>query len=244
LSSELTAVVLAGGLGTRLGAAAGGRPKALALIDGRPFLDILVGELVRAGVVQVVVAVGHLREAVMGYLGDQVAGMAVRYSVEERPLGTGGAIGQALDNVETDHVAVLNGDTFCGVDLQAMASAHRRGSSALTMAVCAVPDVSRFGAVTIEDGIATGFGEKSRRGPGWINAGSYVIDRTIGDSLDRPGPFSFEQEVLRFRVQQEGVPVFTAPGPFIDIGTPEDLLLAQTVLARGVRAPLLAGAGR
>jgi D-glycero-alpha-D-manno-heptose 1-phosphate guanylyltransferase len=228
--TDVTVVVLAGGLGSRLGRLSAQLPKALALVDGRPFLDLLLGEVEASGVRDVIIAVGHMRDEVMSHVGSRFGSMSIRYSVETEPLGTGGAIRQALVAVTTSDVVVMNGDTLAGVDLVELVTDHRSRGSALTMAVVQVPDVARYGAVRMKRMTALEFREKGDSGPGWINAGTYVLGAEARPWLELSPPFSFEYDVLAARASETPIPVNPAAGPFIDIGTPEDLERAQGLL--------------
>lgn len=226
----MQAIVLAGGLGTRLRSVVQDLPKPMADVGGRPFLAYVLDQLAAARFSTIVLAVGYRHEAIRGYFGASHRGVALSYSVEGEPLGTGGAIRLACEKVQSGDVFVLNGDTYLGLDYRAMLDAHRRGNALLTIAVCEVPDVARFGALQIEQEIVRGFREKGRAGAGWINAGTYVLGETMLARLPWPGAFSFEQQVLVPQVETLRPLAFRASGPFIDIGVPQDYARAAELL--------------
>lgn len=233
----MEAIILAGGLGTRLASRLNGIPKPMAPVAGRPFLEILLDRLRKAGCRRAILSVGHLSEVIQEHFGEEFRGLPLRYVVEEIPLGTGGAIRAALAAAEDPQVAVLNGDTFVELDYRAMVLAHVQSGAQVTMAVSHQPDVARYGEVvlTLDPGIGlervTGFREKGRSGPGWINAGVYVVGREFPWPQGLGERFSFETEVLMPCAGQMLVAAFPAGAGFIDIGVPEDLDRAQIELA-------------
>jgi D-glycero-alpha-D-manno-heptose 1-phosphate guanylyltransferase len=226
----MQAIVLAGGLGTRLRGVVPALPKPMAPVQGRPFLALILDRLVSAGFEAVVLAVGYRSEVIRSYFGERYRGLALRYSVESEPLGTGGAIRLACPLTSVPDVFVVNGDTFLDLDYRAMLDAHRRAEALLSIAVCSVPDAGRYGALELHGERVRGFCEKGRSGPGWINAGVYILAQPIRAYFPRQAAFSFEQDLL---VPQVGVlqPLaYAAEGLFIDIGIPEDYARAQTLL--------------
>ena len=120
----MEAIVLAGGFGTRLATRLGGVPKPMALVAGRPFLEILLTQLQRAGCTRVVLSVGHLHSVIQDHFGASFLGMRVDYAIESVPLGTGGAIRLALKQIREESVLVLNGDTFLQADYADMMRFH------------------------------------------------------------------------------------------------------------------------
>ncbi len=222
-----TAIILAGGLGTRLRGVIGGVPKPLAPVQGRPFLIWLLDLLAQQGMRRIVLATGYKAEMVHAVIGERWQGMRIDYAVESTPLGTGGAIVQARRLIEGEDTFVLNGDTYLELDYAHFATAMRVQHAGLGMALAQVPDVSRYGAVHIANERVTGFSEKGGTGPGWINAGVYWVPR----SLSMPAAtqvYSFEDSVLRAAAQQGTLHACTATDAFIDIGVPEDFQRAQT----------------
>ena len=227
----MEAIVLAGGLGTRLAARLDGIPKPMAQVAGRPFLEILLGRLRGAGCSRVILSVGHLAGVIEDYFGGEFRGMRVEYAVESDPRGTGGAIRAALGLVSEQSVLVLNGDTFLDVDYAAMMAFHAAQGVELTMAVCHQADVARYGGVVLAGERVVGFEEKGRGGAGWINAGVYVVETGMVWPEGLPERFSFETEYLGPRAGLLGFAAYRSDGVFLDIGVPEDLDRAQTLLA-------------
>lgn len=230
-------IVLAGGRGTRLASVLPACPKPLADIGGRPFLEHLFDMLIGQGCTGLVLSVGYLGEQIVSHFGDSYRGCPIRYAIEASPLGTGGAIRLALQQASEEDVFVLNGDTFLDLDFAAMTAAHLAKSAQLTIALRRVPDVSRYGAVATDaDGIIQAFGEKSANGPGWINAGVWLIRRTIFENSDLPEVFSFESDFIVKELKRLRPFGFETDGYFIDIGIPEDLSRAQADLPNRSRA--------
>lgn len=227
----MEAIVLAGGLGVRLAARVSGLPKAMAPVAGRPFLEILLRQLERAGCKRVVLSVGYLHSVIEDHFGAVFGGMELDFAVEESPLGTGGAIRKALTMAREEAVLVLNGDTFLAADYAQMLRFHAAEGVAMTMAVTEQPDIARYGGVVMSGGRVVGFEEKGRSGPGWINAGAYVLNRNLEWPGDLPERFSFENEFLGPRIAEIGPAAYEVRGYFLDIGVPEDFDRAQRELA-------------
>lgn len=233
----MQAIVLAGGLGTRLRSVVPDLPKPMAPVAGRPFLAWILDRLVEAGFDRVVLAVGYRHDAIRDHFGQAYRGLPLRYSVEDRPLGTGGAVRLARNQIDADAVFVLNGDTYVDVDYGAMAAAHRRAQASMSIAVHRVADAARYGALEVQDGRVRGFVEKGRTGPGLINAGTYLLCAALVDTLPQGRAFSLEQDLLVPRVGAIRPLAFTAEGLFIDIGVPDDYERAQGLFAHPAPDP-------
>ncbi len=227
----MEAIVLAGGLGTRLAARLSGVPKPMAPVAGRPFLEILLHQLARAGCGRVLLSVGHLRTVIQDYFGASFCGMNVDYAVEEAPLGTGGAMRLAQAKTKENFALVLNGDTFLDADYAAMMRVHAGAGAVLTMAVARQPDITRYGGVIVEAGRVVSFAEKGRKGPGWINAGAYILEKDLAWPPELPEKFSFERDFLAPQIDCIRPAAYEVEGFFLDIGVPEDLDRAQIELA-------------
>ena len=221
------AIVLAGGLGTRLRAEVPDLPKPLAPVAGRPFLAWLLDALVAAGIRRTILATGHLSGQIERAIGRDWLGMRVDYSVEEGAMGTGGAIALAARGLHGSHVHVANGDTYLRFDFRALESVLRRERAAIGMALARVPDVGRYGAVELQGERAIGFREKGGTGEGWINAGSYLLAPEAIAAFPAAPAFSFEDAVLRPAARAGDVVVLRETREFIDIGVPEDFRRAQ-----------------
>lgn len=224
----ISAAILAGGLGTRLRPVVADRPKVLAPVGGRPFLAYLLEQLRRAGLREAVLLVGHAADQVRGTFGDDYHGTRLIYSEEPQPLGTGGALRLAVPHFAGETILLLNGDSYCDADLPAFAAFHRARGNAASLALAAVPDTSRYGRVQVDsDGRVVRFEEKGGdRGPGWINAGVYLIQRDRLDDIAADRPVSLERDTLPAWVAGGRVGGFPA-GRFIDIGTPESYAAAD-----------------
>ena len=227
----MEAIVLAGGLGTRLASRLQGLPKPMAPVAGRPFLEILLTQLRRSGCTRVLLSVGHRHQVIQEHFGEAFGGMAVDYVVESAPLGTGGAIRLALERASEPSVLVLNGDTFLDADYAGMMRFHAEEGAEVTLAVVRRDDVSRYGGVTIDGRRIAGFAEKGRTGPGWSNAGTYVLTRSLAWPVALPEKFSIEHDFFVPEVARLRPAAYKVDGYFLDIGVPEDYDRAQTELA-------------
>ncbi|MFP5203832.1 MAG: nucleotidyltransferase family protein [Acidobacteriota bacterium] len=227
----MEAIILAGGLGTRLAPRVSGLPKAMAPVAGRPFLEILLRQLDRCGCTRAILAVGYLHAAIEDHFGAAFGGLRLDYSVEGAPLGTGGAIRNALVLAREEAALVLNGDTYLDADYAAMLRMHRAEGRPMTIAIVHQPDIARYGGVLVRERRIAGFEEKGRSGPGWINAGAYVLSREFPWPAEHADKFSIEKDVLAPGVGRLQPTAFPVEGFFLDIGVPEDYDRAQTALA-------------
>ncbi|MGN6788031.1 MAG: nucleotidyltransferase family protein [Rhodanobacteraceae bacterium] len=225
------AIVLAGGFGTRLRGIVDNVPKPLASVAGRPFLAWLLDALAAQGLRNVVLATGYRGDQIEQALGTDWQGMALNYSREDEPLGTGGAIALAMQHIMDDACFVLNGDTWLGLDYSRFDAAIRARGARLGVALAAVAEASRYGAVCVQDGCIAGFVEKGKAGPALVNAGVYRVSRSLLDRVPAGAAFSFEHEVLVPAASREAVVAYTDTDGFIDIGVPEDYRRAQTLFA-------------
>ena len=226
----MEAIVLAGGLGTRLRRVVPDVPKAMALVSGRPFLEIVLGTLARKGFGRIVLALGYKAECIERHFGAGYAGMVLAYEIERSPLGTGGALRQALRQCRSDHVYVLNGDTYIDLEVDAIEAQWQRHRLPIIVARD-VPDTGRYGRLDVAGESVVGFAEKGRSGRGLINAGAYVFPAAIAGEFPDDRAFSLENEFLSDAVVRLPVQFFVSRGHFIDIGVPEDYARAQIELA-------------
>jgi D-glycero-alpha-D-manno-heptose 1-phosphate guanylyltransferase len=222
------AVLLAGGRGTRLESVSGGLPKPLMEVGGRPFIEHVLENLVNSGCIHVVIAASYKWELLRDHLGTSYRGCALDWSIENRPLGTGGAIHQAFELFDLADALVLNADTLFRVNLADLQTRHLACGAAVTVALREVPDVARFGEVTIDiDGRIVLFSEKGRHGPGLINGGVYYIDGRVWSEGNYSEAFSFESDYLQKRSGSAALYGYVSAGYFIDIGIPDDLERAR-----------------
>ena len=178
---QVTALVLAGGLGTRLRPVVADRPKALVEVGGRPFVTLLLDQLAAAGVRDVILCTGYRGEQVRASLGERYASLRLGYSQEPEPLGTAGALRLALPYVRSGVALVLNGDSYCQADLRAFWGWHQARRAAASLLLTQVADTRRYGRVERNSqDVVTAFVEKSAAGgPGWISAGIYWLSRQL-----------------------------------------------------------------
>jgi mannose-1-phosphate guanylyltransferase len=223
----MQALVLAGGEGTRLRPLTLSVPKPVMPLAGRPFLTFMLDWLGRHGVDDVILSCGFMSDAVERVLGDEHDGIRLRYVVEEEPLGTAGPMRLAADEgVLQERLLVLNGDVLTDIDLTAEVEQHERTRARATLALVAVDDTSSYGVVpTADDGQVEAFIEKSDGPPptNRINAGAYVLERSVVDLIPSGRAVSFEHEVFPKLVGQ-GLYGYAAAGYWVDIGTPERYL--------------------
>jgi D-glycero-alpha-D-manno-heptose 1-phosphate guanylyltransferase len=226
------AIILAGGLGTRLQGVVKDLPKPMAPVNGRPFLTYILDYLIEYHYTRVVLSVGYLHEKIEEFFGTQYKSLEIDYAVETEPLGTGGGILFAFSKCVTDNVLVINGDTMFKVDLDEFEHFHQEKSSLLSIVLREVEDVARYGSVVIGgNGLITLFSEKlASIGRGFINGGIYLIDRKLFDKYPQPQKFSFEKDLMTKYYTQEMFYGMPSDGYFIDIGIPEDYARAQREL--------------
>ncbi len=228
----MDAIILAGGLGTRLRSVVSEVPKCMAPVAGKPFLWYLLRYLKRYPEIdRVVLSVGYLREVIFDWIGTVAKEFPFKivYAVEEVPLGTGGGIRLALSQCQSDDVLVLNGDTMFDVDFPQFLARHRQcPTAAVTLALKHLQQFDRYGRVSLSaDGVITGFHEKQFFADGLINGGVYLIRRSRLDLSALPARFSFEKEVFEPHVLAADLFGYVADGFFIDIGIPSDYQRAQ-----------------
>jgi len=226
----IEAIVLAGGLGTRLREVVPDLPKPMALVAGKPFLEIVLADLARKGVGRVILSIGFMAEKIMSHFGSRYAGMDICYVVENTPLGTGGGVRLAMSECRQDHVFIFNGDTFLDLEIEAL-ERHWQAHRYPIIVGREVPDTSRYGRLLTDNGRVIGFAEKGIFGPGLINAGCYVFGKGQLDAFPLNTEFSLENDYLAKMVLDVRLEVFITLGHFIDIGVPEDYARAQTELA-------------
>ena len=230
---SLEAVILAGGFGTRLQHIVSDVPKPMAPMDeaGTPFLKYVLADLARQGIRRVILSTGYKSEVIEQYFGGSFQGMELVYSREDTPLGTGGAVKQALTLCTAPDVFVLNGDTFFDVDLTAMRDFHRAQGADFTLAMKEMFNFDRYGALEVQDGRILAFHEKKPLRQGWINGGVYCLRRELLSGV-KEQRFSLETDFMEKQMKQLKICGFPSDGYFIDIGIPEDYYRAQKEMKR------------
>lgn len=224
---NVTGVLIVGGLGTRLRPALSDRPKALGEVGGRPFVTYLLDQLYDTGISKVVLCTGYKGQMLEDFLGDRYRSLDLIYSREPRPLGTGGAIRYAQDYFKSPTILVMNGDSFIDVSMSDVLDYHDSQNTALTMVVSQIDDVSRFGVVEVTEDKVVAFKEKNQQaGEGLINAGIYVLDKTLLSLIPESMVYSLEKEFFPALAEEREISAFKTNADFIDIGTPESFTLA------------------
>ncbi|NDC42989.1 MAG: hypothetical protein EBZ77_15805 [Chitinophagia bacterium] len=224
----MEAIVLAGGLGTRLQSVIGAYPKCMAEVAGQPFLYYVLRYLQAQGCSRAILSLGFKSEVITDWLSTQQFPFPISYVIEDEPLGTGGGIQLALRIATEPHVCVLNGDTLFQVNLPELMAIHNAQQSAATLALKEMFAFDRYGVVTTsKTGVITAFEEKQYRESGWINGGIYVIDRAALLARQLPERFSFEKDFLECFVSEGRFVGCQQQGYFIDIGIPADYERAQ-----------------
>ncbi len=232
----MEAILLAGGLGTRLRSVVSDRPKPMALIEGRPFMEYVVHELSRNGIDRIVFAVGYKGSMVEEYFGDgRDFGVKVSYAYEDSLLGTAGAIRNAAPFVTEDQVYVLNADTFYQIDYGRLKRMSQEQDLDLALVLREVPDISRYGEAVLTDGRLTAFNEKRTEAvPGTINGGIYLLKRSLIEEIPS-GKVSLENEMIpKWLKEGKRLGGFVNDGYFIDIGIPEAYFRFQEDVRKGI----------
>lgn len=225
----MEAIVLAGGFGTRLKSVVPDLPKPMAPVAGRPFLEILLSDLARKGFTRVILSLGYMAELIVEYFGNEFKGMELVHEIEDRPLGTGGAVKMAMQHCRGDHVFVFNGDTY--LDLEATEVERQFNNNHNSIIVARkVENTARYGRLLQNSSQVGGFTEKGVSGPGFINAGVYVLSTSSLVDYETGTPFSLESDYFANAVDSQYIEMFITNGYFIDIGVPEDYAIAQETL--------------
>jgi D-glycero-alpha-D-manno-heptose 1-phosphate guanylyltransferase len=228
----VTAAILAGGLATRLRPALPDTAKAIARVAGKPFLYYVLAHLVHGGVDRIVLCTGFRSPQVEAEIGAVFKGIPVEYSVEEKTLGTGGAIGLAWRNFADGGPVwiVANGDSYLDLNVPAFLAEHEKSGCAASISALHVADGARYGTLewSPETRLVTAFREKTgETGAAWINGGVYAFKPAFLDTLPHDQSASLEKEVFP-RWIKGGLHVYPVEGQFIDIGTPESYSQAQS----------------
>ncbi len=227
----MEAIILAGGLGTRLQGVIGDSPKCMAPVNGKPFLAYVLDYLDRQKCTRVILSLGYKYNVVIQWLEEQDLFFELDYVIEDEPLGTGGGIQAAMEEAAADDVAVVNGDTMFMVDLQAQLKFHTEQNAATTLALKKMHKFDRYGIVnTDKSGVITSFEEKQYREEGLINGGIYIINKEAFLAKNLSEKFSFEKDYLEQFTKEKTFYGFESDSYFIDIGIPEDYARSQEEL--------------
>lgn len=225
------AIILAGGLGTRLRSVISEVPKCMAPVDGKPFLYYVINHLLKEGIQKFIFSVGYKSEVIQQYLDEELSNIEYKLSVEEEPLGTGGAIRFACHQSAEKDVIVINGDTLFSVNVAKLEKAHQTLNANCTLSLKPMYNFKRYGVVELNtDASINSFKEKQFYKSGLINGGVYAlsVDSFLKDDL--PYKFSFEADYLEKYYSQKKMYGVVQDEYFIDIGIPEDYARAQDEL--------------
>lgn len=230
----MEAIILAGGLGTRLRSAVPELPKPMAPINGRPFLEHQIEYWMTQGITRFILSVGYKHETIQAYFGDHFHTAGIAYTIEHEPLGTGGGLLAAMQEIQgTEPFLVLNGDTFVEVKLAELRRQHDQKQAEITLVLRQVEHNTRYGSIQMAaDGRIVAF-QSEPSDCCAINAGVYLACKSAFDGLAwRTGDkASLEQDLFPAMLQAgKGFYGFVASGAFIDIGIPEDYFKAAAVL--------------
>jgi D-glycero-alpha-D-manno-heptose 1-phosphate guanylyltransferase len=222
------AIILAGGLGTRLKSEVPDLPKCMAPVAGKPFIDYVIKYLLEQRVNGFVFSLGYKHDVVINHLESTWPNIKYEIAIEKNPLGTGGGIRFASKKVKSKSFFVLNGDTYFDVDLLSMFKNHESNNAQITVALKQMVNFDRYGSVLInETNQISAFREKTSVDFGLINGGIYLIKKSLIQEISVEDPFSFEKEVLEKYIQKNCIYGFVSDGYFIDIGIPEDFKKAN-----------------
>ena len=237
----MKALILAGGFGTRLSSVIGSCPKPMAEIDGKPYLHYLLSYLKNFGVTEVIFSVFFMPEVIKDYFGKEFKDIKITYVKEPEPLGTGGAIYNAINILSLEeNILVLNGDNFLHINYADFFQYHRILDENFSIALTMVEDTSQYGSVEINKKTKriTEFNEKGITGKGLINTGSYLINAKFFAALNVPIIFSLEKDFLFPNVDKFKINYLINKEYFIDIGTPKDYQRAQSEIPKLVNSKL------
>jgi len=225
------AIILAGGFGTRLREIISDVPKPMAPIAGRPFLEILLGNLEKKGFKRIILSLGYKADKVIMHFGSRFRSMELSYEIESSPLGTGGAVRASLMQCQNNHVFVFNGDTFLDLETSQIEALWVANQNPIIVAR-EVQDTLRYGRLFDDGGYVSELVDKGVTGPGLINAGCYLLPIDVLDSYELGQVFSLEEDFLKMYIQKSPVELFITKGYFIDIGIPSDYQRAQIELLK------------
>lgn len=222
------AIILAGGLGTRLKSEVPDLPKCMAPVAGKPFIDYVIKYLLEQGVNGFIFSLGYKHDVVINHLESTWPNIKYEVAIEKNPLGTGGGIRFASKKVKSKSFFVLNGDTYFDVDLLSMFKNHESNNAQITVALKQMVNFDRYGSVLINQANQIcAFREKTSVDSGLINGGIYLLKKSLIEEISVEDPFSFEKEVLEKYIHKNCIYGFVSDGYFIDIGIPEDFKKAN-----------------
>lgn len=218
-------LILAGGLGTRLKDIVSDRPKPMALVNDIPFLQYIINNLKRQNLCDIILAVGYMHDKIKDYFNDgKDFGVSIQYAIEDRLLGTGGAIKNAENLYKGNQIMVLNADTYFNINYAEMIKFHNDKNAKLTIALTKTNDAQRYGKVELDDSKKViSFSEKSNvPTSNYVNGGIYIMNHEAISLIEPHKNASFEKEVIPKILKKYDIYGFESNGYFIDIGIPDD----------------------
>ena len=224
-------IILAGGMGTRLREVVSDVPKPMAAIKGKPFLEYLLNWLSDySSVRRFILAVGYKSEVIVNYFGQSFNQIPIVYVNEHEPLGTGGAILNALKTCDSDNVLIINGDTYFPIDINRFEEFHQSNKKPISGALKKMKDFDRYGTVEILQDSIVKFNEKTYCEEGLINGGIYIVNKNWLEQEKYPSKFSFEKDVLEKNANKGLLAGKIFEDVFVDIGIPEDYNKAALIV--------------
>jgi D-glycero-alpha-D-manno-heptose 1-phosphate guanylyltransferase len=227
---EREAVILAGGLGTRLRGVIEDLPKSMAPVAGQPFLTYILENLAKAFFSRIVLATGYKHKMIIDRYGDNYKGIKLEYSVEDEPLGTGGALLKASSFISARCFFVFNGDTFFNADIIGFEKFFIENKCEMAVALKPMKDFERYGSVSLDGERIISFSEKKYCSNGLINGGVYIVTSDWLRMVSTSEKFSFEKDIMEKRVAADIINGYISDEYFIDIGIPEDYEKAKKEL--------------
>jgi len=224
----MEAIILAGGLGTRLKSEVQDTPKTMALINFRPFMEYLLDYLIQERVTKIIFSVGYMAEFIQDHFSDKYKDCPIVYAIEKTLLGTGGAIKNAMKEVTGKDVLIVNGDSIFISNIQAQINAHQKENADVTMALKRMKNIERYGTVKLNPrGKIISFNEKQPLEEGLVNTGVYIFNVNSFQALELPEKFSVETDFFEPYMDRMNFLGHCSDGYFLDIGVPKDFKRAQ-----------------
>jgi D-glycero-alpha-D-manno-heptose 1-phosphate guanylyltransferase len=226
----MEAIVLAGGMGTRLQEVVSDVPKPMAPINGKPFLYYLLTWLKEYPVNKIILSVGYMSDSIVAYFGNSFCNIPIEYMIEEKPLGTGGAVRYSLQKSTGSNTLVINGDTYFPININDFYSFHMANHSLFSIALKRMQNFNRYGSVECHENTILKFNEKKPCSEGLINGGIYLVNRQFFESKLINEVFSLEKEILEKEAGSSNLKGVVFDELFIDLGLPEDYSKAKSLL--------------
>jgi len=236
--SRIDVVILCGGMGTRLRSVVDDRPKPMAEIEDRPFLNILIDSFAEFGLRRFILCAGYMSDVIRDYYAAQTGSRRFIISEEQTPLGTAGAVRNAAEHIRSDTFLVANGDSFCPVDLRAFYDFHSARDALMSMVVAETQSTGDCGLVSLDESQRiVGFEEKNdHSGSRYVNAGIYLFQKETLSAIPEGVSFSLERELFPKLIERDCY-AFLTRGRLLDIGTPARFAAAIKHLAKDQLQP-------